>query len=267
MKELVIGRIPYLVCAPYFFQSPNIPIKWVDGTPAELNLLLRNGEIDAAPSSSIEYAQNSDKYLVLRTISTGGLDRIQSVLLLSDVPWEQLNGKTIKLSPDSQTSNTLVRLLCNLKYKVACQFENEPVTHSAHVQIGNKALTELYSKSSPYTYDLAQEWYDWQHLPFSFGLWMFQKSTIMRKIAETQAFILYLKKCLPLFFTDVIKNTDLFLQQVNATLPVGFSHDFFRQDNYILSAGNEKALLRFYQLAYMQGLAPECQKIHWLPEV
>ena len=71
--QLKIGRIPFLVCVPFFHEIlKNLPINWelIEGNPRQLNSLLSKGLIDLAPSSSIEYAKKPDQYYILADVCT-----------------------------------------------------------------------------------------------------------------------------------------------------------------------------------------------------
>src|SRR5690606_4782013 len=104
---LHVGRIPFLVCAPSFHASlAGFPsTTFTDGPPRRLNALLASGTIDCAPSSSFEYARHASAYVLLPGLCTSGRGEVKSVLLFSRVPWENLDGGRVLLSPDSDTSN------------------------------------------------------------------------------------------------------------------------------------------------------------------
>ena len=84
-EPLRIGRIPFLVCAPYFHASlQGLPgVTFTDGPPRVLNALLASGAIDAAPSSSFEYARNPGDYVLIPGLCTSGRGEVKSVLLFS----------------------------------------------------------------------------------------------------------------------------------------------------------------------------------------
>ena len=115
-----VGRVPFLVCAPFFHSSlaGAEGVRFVDGPPSALNRELRAGHIDCAPSSSIEYGLRHREYRLFPGISTSSRMEMKSVLLLSRYPWEELGGRSVALSPDSDTSNLLFRILCSRRYHV-----------------------------------------------------------------------------------------------------------------------------------------------------
>ena len=59
---LRVGRIPFLVCAPFFFNSVGreneFPeVAFVDGPPSAHSAGLKDGSIHLSPASSITFAQ------------------------------------------------------------------------------------------------------------------------------------------------------------------------------------------------------------------
>src|SRR4051812_10320430 len=120
LKPLVVGRLPFLVCAPFFHSTLNGAenIRFVDGVPSFLNRELQQAGIDCAPSSSFEYGLNYKDYCLFPGISTSSTMEMKSVLFLSKVPWEELQDVPVALSPDSATSNVLFHILCARRFKV-----------------------------------------------------------------------------------------------------------------------------------------------------
>jgi chorismate dehydratase len=268
MNNLRIGRIPYLVCAPYFFKNPTNHIDFIEGSPALLNEYLQDGSIDAAPSSSVEYALHSQRYYIFRDITTGSHNRIKSVLLFSKYPWEELNNKTIKLSPDSNTSNILLKILCKRKHQIRVNYEKRTENYGdAELVIGNQSLLRLYHEVHPYVYDLAEEWYRWQNLPFSFGLWMINKKSWEEKEDQLVSYFNFLKDNLEEFFFNFDESLQSFLKVNPLPLPFHFIQAFFDRNNYEFSHNHQKSLLLFYRLAWEEGLLPPCEHLEWLPQV
>lgn len=268
MNQLRIGRIPYLVTAPYFFRNPEQPVEFIEGSPAQLNLQLLEGTLDAAPSSSVEYALHADRYYLFRDITTGSHDRIKSVLLFSKYPWTELNHQTILLSPDSNTSNILLKLLCKRKHHLQVNFERhseDPV--AAELVIGNQSLLKLYHEAYPYVYDLAQEWYQWQSLPFSFGLWIVNKKSWIQKEDQLIRYFQFLRENLQEFFRNFEDSLKIYLKSYPLPLPYHFISSFFDRTNYEFTSNHQKSLLLFYRLAWEEGYLPACEQLEWLPLV
>jgi len=88
--SLRVGRIPYANLAPIFHALTTHfsleGVRFVAGTPSELNRKLRAGRLDISPSSSIEYGKHPDRYLLCPDISISSRSKVMSVLLLSNGP-------------------------------------------------------------------------------------------------------------------------------------------------------------------------------------
>ena len=64
VSMLRLGRISYVNMAPLFF-ALDADVEEVAGVPTELNRALLEGHVDVAPVSSIEWARNADRLLLL----------------------------------------------------------------------------------------------------------------------------------------------------------------------------------------------------------
>jgi len=144
---LRIGEINYLNCTPLFtslrsnFQDSGYT--FISGHPSELNAQLRRGDLDICPSSSIEFAQNPDLYLILPHLSISSKGPVKSVLLFSKLPIDSLDGVAIGLTGESETSVILLKILLSLKfsftnsyYKVAESDHDFSGSHEALLLIG-----------------------------------------------------------------------------------------------------------------------------------
>lgn len=187
---LRIGEINYLNCAPLFTtlrsSYPDNGYEFVTGHPAGLNEKLRSGEIDICPSSSIEYAQNPDLYLILPDLSISSKGPVRSVLLFSKLPIDSLDGAVIGLTGESETSVILLKVLLSLKfsfansyYKVEDSEQNFSNGHDALLLIGDRALIEASQESDAFIYDLGELWYEFTGLPFVFALWLLREDALI----------------------------------------------------------------------------------------
>jgi chorismate dehydratase len=261
--EWVVGRVPFLVCAPFFHSTlGGVPgIRFVDGVPSALNRELHAGRIDCAPSSSIEYGLRYREYRLFPDISTSSRLEMKSVLLLSRHPWEELGGRSVALSPDSDTSNLLFRILCSRLFRVKPEINaagSVPEgTLAAEVFIGDRALKESLSGRWPHRYDLADVWARWQGLPFSFGLWMVRRESLERKPAAAARFHGLLLDSLAAFRADPGKALDAWTAAYPNDLPRPLMLDFYRTADYGFTREHAESLERFYRLAFQEGYLPE----------
>jgi chorismate dehydratase len=258
-----VGRIPFLVCAPFFHStlSGSEGIRFVDGPPSALNRELRAGRVDCAPSSSIEYGLRHREYRLFPGISTSSRLEMKSVLLLSRHPWEELGGRSVALSPDSDTSNLLFRILCSRRFRVKPEVIADGSapegTLAAALFIGDKALTESLSGRWPHRYDLADVWARWQGLPFSFGLWIVRRQSLDERPRGAARFHALLLESLAAFRADPGKALDAWTRSYSAGLPRSLMLDFYQTADYGFSSEHAESLERFYRLAFQEGYLPE----------
>jgi len=201
--RLRIGKIPYANLFPFFYylekQCDNSFYRFVEGHPSRLNRMLREGMIDISPSSSIEYLKNKDIYSILPFLSVSSEGRVDSILLFSRYPMNELNNKTITLSSDSDTSVAMLKIILKEFEGLRCRFRtvncrgiNTPLaTSSAVLLIGDRAMKEAKKispkseirnpKSSLYIYDLGELWHKHTGLPFVFALWIVRNEILNKK--------------------------------------------------------------------------------------
>jgi chorismate dehydratase len=266
-ETLRVGRIPFLVCAPYFHASlGGLPgVSFTDGPPRALNALLASGAIDAAPSSSFEYARNPEAYLLIPGLCTSGRGEVKSVLLFSREPWENLAGKRVALSPDSETSNALVRVLSRFRFGVEPDFlpGNSPDV-VARAAIGDAALREAAAGVWPYRYDLARVWTEWRGTALPFGLWILRRDAARRAPEAVAAYAAHLRESLASFFAAPSERLEAWDKAFGLPLPPAAALDFFSTADYAFTEGHERALADFFGLCAESGLIPQTPRLEWL---
>ncbi|MFH1069754.1 MAG: menaquinone biosynthesis protein, partial [Candidatus Glassbacteria bacterium] len=163
-------------------------IRYLKGTPAQLNCLLRSGEIDLCVSSSIEYAYDSSRYLVLPGYGIASRGPLPSIRLFSRVPLERLDGATICLTTESATSVALCRVLLgrllgqeNRYVTLSADLEDGLAEAEGLVLIGDRALAAnpRALQFDLYIYDLSLLWQQLTGLPFVFALWIIREDSAL----------------------------------------------------------------------------------------
>lgn len=200
--KLKIGKIPYANLFPIFYtlekECDCSSYEFVEGVPSILNKMLRNGEIDVSPSSSIEYLKNPSLYRIIKGHSISSRGPIESILLFSKIPVEELNGGAVDVSSQSETSIALLDIILREFYGIQCRLHisanPENSEGEAFLLIGDDALKykaignrqeaigkninkhTIYSPSPIahrlLVYDLGDLWYKKTGLPFVFALWI-----------------------------------------------------------------------------------------------
>lgn len=189
---LRIGQIDYANCTPIFTSLTKLydcsDYRFVRGVPAELNALLRRGDIDVCPSSSFEYASSPESYLLLPELSISSFGRVKSVLLFSRLPIEELDNQPVGLTTESATSVNLLKILLARAYGFRNDFRpsSQPfpealTTSPALLLIGDGALKAARRSDGLFVYDLGELWHRFTGLPFVFALWL-----VTRRVLETR---------------------------------------------------------------------------------
>jgi len=180
---LKIGKIKYLNCLPYYAGWEGEEFDFKSGTPAQINQMIRAGEIDAAPVSSLEYLQRSEDYFLFPNLGIASRDYVRSVTLFSKKKIEDLNGAQIAVTEESLTSVHLLDLILKGKYNITAGLHPMPsnpkamlAEHDAALLIGNDALLAQPRKWI-YRYDLGHLWWEWQKLPFVFAVWVMRRES------------------------------------------------------------------------------------------
>lgn len=186
--RLRLGKIGYRNVLPIYHPLEHglVPhdLEIVSGVPAELNELMRRGELHLSANSSVEYARRPERYLLVPDLAIGCHGPVQSVILLCRKPVETLNGKTILVSAQTHTSAALLRILLARRYRVDARFVTGDATAllrsgerpEAILAIGDEALELRRHPDYPQLYDLGQEWLEWTGLPFIFGVWIVRRT-------------------------------------------------------------------------------------------
>ena len=138
----------------------------------------------------LEYASRPERYQLVEDLSIGSHGPVMSVLLLSRVPFEQLEGQEILISGETHTSVALLRLIMRDRFKLNVTFTTGQVTPAlrgknppvAFLAIGDEALRLRNHPEYPHRLDLAEAWRDWTGLPFIFGLWVVSRAAAEAKL-------------------------------------------------------------------------------------
>ena len=97
--------------------------EFIEGVPSALNYMLRIGEVDVSPSSSIEYLRHSDEYAIVEDHSISSMGPVGSIILLSGKPIEELNGLSVLTSSHSETSVALLEIILRKFFNVRCSLK------------------------------------------------------------------------------------------------------------------------------------------------
>jgi len=270
---LTIGRIDYANVTPLFHALGNyFPCSgycFTGGVPADLNALLAAGKIDVCPSSSIEYAFRSERYLILPDLSISSAGPVASVLLFSTIPIEELDGREIALSAESATSVNLLKILMAKRFNCACRYTvaSRPLsevleTAPALLLIGDAALRAAMAAkgNGVHIYDLGTLWYQWTGLPFVFALWFCTRAAAREREQEVRQLAGQLVQAKELAGREY--------EAIAATAPEAewMGRDgliaYWRENiSYELGEAQQEGLRLFYRYAEELGLIPQAPRL------
>ena len=265
MAKARVGRIAYLNVLPIYFALENIfgengfyPVR---GTPAELNALMRRGEVDLGSISAMEYGRAFREYFLLPDLSISSKGAVGSVLLFSRVPFSRLDGRTIRVSAASASGAALVKILMAELFGVQPRYQQGqlagvPLKEVAAVMaIGDEALRLKGAGTMPFELDLGQAWQELTGLPFVFGVWAVRRDFAAAQPEATEA-----------LHRLLLRSRDWGLGSLKelsriAAAPFGMSPAhvlaYFYQLNFFLSPEHEEGLATFFHYLYNLGELPE----------
>src|SRR5688572_10276069 len=189
-----IGRIPYINCYPVYGALDRglvqLDAELVNGVPTDLNARMAAGELDISVVSAVEYARDSERYLLLPDLAISCDGPVRSVMLFSKRPASELTSRNVIVSRSSMTSVALLELLFESVWHSNPRFVpgdaevrdvvvDSSVDADARLVIGDAALVfgSNHRERYPYVYDLGETWKEWTGQPFVFAVWVAQRST------------------------------------------------------------------------------------------
>jgi chorismate dehydratase len=180
-----VGHIQFLNCVPLYWGLVNsgalLDMELVKDTPDALSNALVAGDLDIGPISVVEFLRNADDLVLLPNIAVGSDGPVMSCNLVSQVPFEDLDGARVALGSTSRTTVQLAQLLLRDRYGVRPDYFTCPPELSQMMQeaaagviIGDPALrASLYDapRLGLRVLDLGEAWKDWTGLPMVFAVW------------------------------------------------------------------------------------------------
>lgn len=179
-----LGHIQFINCLPLYYGMVKndvlLDVDLVRANPADLAEMILGDDLDLAPIPAIEFARHADELVLLPDIAISSDGEVQSILLISKVPAEQLDGtRTVALAANSRTSQVLCRILLEKRWGASASYVEMPPDLPAMLRdadaallIGDEAIRTYWERPSDlHVYDLGAEWKAWTGLPFVFAVW------------------------------------------------------------------------------------------------
>lgn len=161
-------------------------LELVYDVPSRLAEMLDAGEIDVGLIPTFEYLRGTGERVVAG-VSISSRGAAASIKLLSKVPLSEI--RTLALDSGSRTSAALVQILLAERYGTRPEtVRADPVVDrmlaeaDAALLIGDAALTWSHPAARTVV-DLGAEWWDWQHVPMVFAMWV-TRGDVPASVAE-----------------------------------------------------------------------------------
>lgn len=274
MKKIRLGQVGYLNCIPIYHSletgETKLDADIIKGPPAALNKMFIEGQLDVDNISSIEYARNADKSIILPNLSISSNGQVKSILLFSKTPVTELEGKTVYLTSSSATSVVLLKILLEHYYNVNVRYlTGKPDLKQmlkeadAALLIGDDALNAhiLVKKAQEplHVLDLGEAWKEFTGERMVFALFVINRDfavkhpTLADQIAKTMVASKDLGLSRIPTLTAYAKNKSLLSEEQLA--------DYFTTIKYDFDQDYRRALLTYYDYAYKSGLIKERVKL------
>ncbi len=194
-----LGHIQFINCLPLYYGMVKndvlLDVDLVRANPADLARELLEGKLDMAPIPAIEYARHADDLVLLPDIAISSNGEVQSILLVSKVPAEELTGGTVALTNTSRTSQVLARVLIDKHWGATPGYVEMPPDLPAMLRdtdaallIGDEALRAYWDQPEGlFAYDLGTVWTAWTGLPMVYAVWAVRRSYAAEQPGAVQA--------------------------------------------------------------------------------
>lgn len=260
-----VGHIQFLNCLPldYALMEGGFDegLDVVCDVPAVLNGKLLAGELDISPVSSIIYAQHADKLLLLPDLSISAETALESILLVSKRPVEELEGGKVLLTSKSATSHRQLKIvlaqhygLRQVRYETTTSLWTAGVLDEADAVlfIGDDALgAYLHQQEGYYYYDMGGQWRELTGGGMVYAVWVAR-----REFAVAQPhMVMKVQQRLRKAFTyglEHLSEAAAWIRRDGFT-PEEIVH-YIGLLNYDMTSKHQQALLGFYQRAYALDL-------------
>ncbi len=262
-----IGMVNFINTEPFYrvWRERPLPPGWrvVEDVPSRLNRLLADGDLDLAIASSHEYALHPRLYRLLPGLSISSNGAVGSVFLFSDRPPAALDGCEVALSPQSQTSNHLVRIVLEDLYHVRpCYVAERRPSAAAVVSIGDEALRWHEERAFAHAVDLGHAWMELTGLPFVFAAWLVRREFWQRAAPEVERIQRRLLQCV----AEGRQRLAAISAEVAGRIPMhpNRCQQYLAGLQYDLDGAKQRSLALFYEKLVQRGEAdPHCLPIAW----
>lgn len=236
MSKIKISAVSYTNTKPFIYGIEHSDmINQIDLSldfPSQCATKLIQNQVDIGliPVAAIPLVPNAQ---LIGNYCIGAVGAVNSVFVFSKLPFTAI--KTVKLDPQSRTSNNLAKVLFKFHFKTEVTFTIDEHTETdAHILIGDRTFGR--KDDFAFAYDLSEEWLKFTGLPFVFAAWVANKPI-------SDVFVRQFDAALQLGLNQ--------RKELLKTLPSYPNFDledyFFNKLNFIFTEEKRKALALFLQ--------------------
>jgi len=184
VDKIKISAVSYTNTKPFIYGIKHSEvINQIDlslDIPSDCAAKLIEGKVDIGliPVAAIPFVPNAN---IIGSYCIGSVGAVNSVFIFSKVKVDEI--KTIKLDPQSRTSNNLAKVLLKFHFKVEVDFFTDAETETdAIVLIGDRTFGR--KDDFAFAYDMGEEWMKFTSLPFVYAAWVANKTIPQTFIEE-----------------------------------------------------------------------------------
>ncbi|MDQ7948193.1 MAG: menaquinone biosynthesis protein [Pedobacter sp.] len=184
MDKIKISAVSYTNTKPFIYGIEHSQIKdEIDlslDIPSDCAQKLIHNQVDIGliPVAAIPFVPNAH---IVGSYCIGSVGAVNSVYIFSSLPIAEI--KTLKLDPQSRTSNNLAKVLLKFYFKVGVTFITDPdAAADAMVLIGDRTFGR--KSEFAFAYDMGEEWMKFTGLPFLYAAWVANKQIPEAFVAE-----------------------------------------------------------------------------------
>lgn len=271
MPKLKMGFPLYLNTLPLLFYLPkDSEIEIVVDIPKKLNLKLKENLIQGGLISSTNYAQNFEQYLLLPDVSISAVGKVKSVILFHHLPLEEIQNHKIGITPETESSYALLRVLLedflkvipeyvelSQNWKILPQDERESLV--GYLAIGDEALLLVQENHFPYQTDLAELWLNFTKLPFVFALIAVKKEVAEKFREELRLFCYQLYQARAKAFSNLKE----IIEKSHLKVDKNFAYNYLTHLEHDFSPLKQKAFLIFCDFLYHKGFLQKIPELNF----
>jgi chorismate dehydratase len=257
-----VGHIQFINCLPlYYMLVKNRVVLDIDlfkGTPTELCSRLLSGRLDISPIPAIEYARHSDKLLLLPKLTVSSNGRVVSIIIVSKVPVQELDKKSVALTNTSATSQVLAKIILREKYNIdPVYFECPPDLPEmfreadAALLIGDEALRVFAKPGRFFLYDLGEEWKQLTGEKMVYAVWAVRKAYYEKHHDRVHSVFSAFQSSMNMSF----ENLDEIAGEIARweTFSVKFLKDYFGSLRFEFGKDYQRGLTTYFRMAKKIG--------------